>query len=85
MRPKAFLLLHSQHDETSLLCHGDEFRSFMYFYVAVSNQVCQRHFQMIHQPDNTVAKRSARSIIFRVRQVTIREPVSGERFQIVTA
>lgn len=32
--------------------HGDEFCRFVYLYIAVSEQICQGHFQMIHKPDN---------------------------------
>ena len=52
MCAEAFLLFHSQHSESGFFCHGDEFCRFVYLYIAVSEQICQGHFQMIHKPDN---------------------------------
>lgn len=36
--------------------HGDEFRRFVYFYVSVTDKICRRHFQVIHQPDNKIRR-----------------------------
>ena len=54
MCAEAFLLLHRQHGEAGLLSHGGKFRGFADSYIAVSEEICQRHLQMVHQPDHEI-------------------------------
>ena len=56
MRAETLLLFHFQYRKSGFFCHRGEFRRFVNLHIAVSDQICQRHLQMIHQPDNNIGR-----------------------------
>lgn len=48
------MFFHGKNRKTGVFSHSGKFGSLEDFHIAMSAQICQRHFDMVHEPDHKI-------------------------------